>query len=359
MSAVLADWLDSEGDLLSWRRELDRLKRRARARLFRTLLLAAFGTAAVVFMVARRVPLAESRILIRVTEGNVLRDDQPISGRDLGLFLEDSALSNSHLLQIINKRGLYPLERARGDFYALDELREHLTLEVYRNYFLEARGYNSDVRTARIAVRFRDLDPEVSFAVCGDLARLIIDSENARREESSRGIADVTQVAVDSAVATLGDRQSELATKQALLEDAKRADKKDDIASLQVAISRLRQDVDDLAEQVRKVRQNKAYADLKVSLESQKINLFYQIVDERPPPPPPEGKEIRLAMIGLACFIILLPLCAIAVGAFDSRLHDEEDVQRLGLTVVGHVPRFPGFVIGSMRGRRAAERRRT
>jgi hypothetical protein len=356
---VLVDWLDSERDLLSWHRELDRLKRRPRARLFRTLLLAVLGTAAAIFVVARRVPLAESRILIRVTEGNVLRDDQPISGRDLGQFLNDSSLSSRNLLQIIDRHHLYPVERARGDYYALEELREHLTLEVYRNYFLEARGYNSDVRTARISVRFRDLDPEVSFAVCGDLARLIIDSENQRREESSRGVAGVTQHAVESAAAALQERQSELATKQAALQDARRADKKDEVATLQVAISRLTQDVDNQAERVRKVRQNKAYADLKVSMETQGINLFYQIVDERPPPPPPEGKEIRLAMIGLACFIMLLPLCAIAVGAFDSRLHDVEDVQRLGLAVVGHVPRFPGFVIGSMRGRRAAERRRT
>ena len=355
----MTDWLDSESDLLSWRRELDRLKRRARKRLWTTLFLALVATAGTVHMVARRVPLAESRILIRVTEGSVMRDDSPISATDLGEFLRDSALSNRNLIQLIRKHELYPFERTRGDPYALEEMRANSTLEVYRNYFLEARGYNSDVRTARISVRFRDEDPAVSFAVCSDLARLIIDSEARRREETSRGVASVTQRAVDSAVDTLQDRRAELSTKQAQLSEARRRDNKDEIATLQVDISRLSRDVTRQADVVRLARESKARADLRLALDSEHINLLYQIVDERPPPPPEAGKNIRLAMIGLAAFLIFLPLSAGAVGAFDSRIHDPEDVQRLGLEVVGHVPRFPGFGVGSLRGRRAAERRRT
>jgi hypothetical protein len=353
------DWLDSESELLSWRRELDRLKRRARARLLRTLVMAGLATLAVVYMVARRVPLAESRILIRVTEGSVLREDAPVSSRDLGQFLNDSALSNRNLIQIIRKHRLYPLEQARGDLYALEEMRAHLSLEVYRNYFLEARGYNADVRTARILVRFLDDDPGVSFQVASDVAQLIIDSEARRREQTSRGLAGITQRAVDTAMALLQERQEELLDRRGALIDARRKDDKEEIAAIQVDISRLTKDVDNQSVAVSKVRADKARADLKLALESQGINLFYEIVDERPPAPPPSGKEIRLAMIGLAAFIIILPLCAIAVGAFDSRLHDTEDVQRLGLEVVGHVPRFPGFGVGSMRARQRAERRRT
>jgi capsular polysaccharide biosynthesis protein len=131
------------------------------------------------------------------------------------------------------------------------------------------------------------------------------------------------------------------------------------VANLQVAIARLTRDVENQATQLRKSRDSKGRADLRLAMESSHINLVYQIVDERPPPPPEQGKEFRLAMVGLACFLIFLPLCAVAVGAFDSRIHDPEDVQRLGLEVVGHVPRFPGFGVGSLRGRRAAERRRT
>lgn len=356
---MAADWIESEGDLLSWHRELDRLKRRARARLFRTLALALVATAGVVYMAARRVPLAESRILIRVTEGNVMREDSPNSSRDLAQFLRDSAFSNRNLLNIIEKHDLYPFERTRGDMYALEEMRGRLQLEVYRNYFLEARGYNADVRTARISIRFKDEDPVVSFAVCSDLAQMLIASETRRREESGRGVAGVTQKALDSAVAQLEERQRDLAERQAALIEARRRGKSDEVAAIKVDISRLTRDLTEQAKRVREARVNKDRADLRLSLESGHQNLLYEIADERAPPPVQAGRSITLAMIGLACFLILLPISAIAVGAFDSRIHDLEDVQRLGLEVVGHVPRFAGFGVGAMRSRTAAERRRT
>jgi hypothetical protein len=356
---MAADWIDSETNLLSWHRELDRLKRRARARLFRTLFLALAMTSGIVYMAARKVPLSESRILIRVTEGSVIREDSPTSSRDLAQFLRDSAFSNRNLLLLIEKHGLYTFERTRGDMYALEEMRGRMQLEVYRNYFLEARGYNAGVRTARISIRFRDEDPILSFAVCTDLAQLLIDSETRRREESGRGVAGVTQRALDSAVAQLEERQHLLATQQAALSEARRTNRTDEVAALRVDISRLSQDVQEQAKRVRLARDSKERADLRLALESGHMNLLYEIADERPPPPVPPGRGISLAMIGLACFLVMLPLSAIAVGAFDSRIHDLEDVQRLGLEVVGHVPRFAGFGVGAMRSRTAAERRRT
>jgi hypothetical protein len=356
---VAVDWWEAERELISWRRELDRLKRRARARLFRTLLLTGLVSLALVWMVGRKVPLAESRILIRVTEGSVIREDAPTSSADLADFLNDYAFSNRNLTRLIEKHQLYPFERTRGDIYALEELRGNLVLEVHRNQFLEARGYNSAARTVRISVTFRDEDPDVSFAVASDLAQLIIDSEARRRAETTRGLANVTDRAVNTAVARLQEIQQDIAQRQAALQEAQRKDDKEEIAAMKVAIARLTEDLQGHAKLVRNARENKMRADLRKALESGHLNMMFQIVDERPPAPPPAGKEIRLAMIGLACFLILLPLCAVAVGAFDSRIHDPEDVQRLGLEVVGHVPRFGGFGVGSMRSRRAAERRRT
>lgn len=356
---MAAEWFASESDLHSWRRELDRLKRRARARLFRTLVVAALAAAAVVWVAGRRVPLAESRILIRVTEGTVLREDSPTTTRDLAQFLRDVALSSRKLTEIIQKRGLYPLERMRGERFALDELRDNLKLEVYRNQFIEARGYNDDVRTARISLRFFHDDPALSFAVASDLARLIIESESQRREATSRDVVGLTRGAVDSAQAALAQRQSELSAARVALARARRLGRKEEVAALQVDISRLTADLQGRVRMVTVLRQNNARAELRHALDTGQLNMRYQIVDERPPVPPPPGKEIRLAMMGLAVFLILLPLCAIGVGAFDSRIHDREDVQRLGVEVVGHVPRFAGFRVGSLRDRRGGERRRT
>ncbi len=356
---MAADWYEAEQDVHSWHRELDRLKRRARKRLFLTLFLTGLATAMILRMVARRVPLAESSILIRVTEGSVMWEDSPISATNLAQYLSDSAHSNRNLLHIMDKHGLYRLERMRGDAYALEEMREHLTLEVYRNYFLQARSESNFLRTARISLTFRDEDPVVSFAVASDLAHLIIDSEMKRREESSRGVAGVAQRALDGAVANLEKWETQLVTKETELIDARRKDRQEDVTAAQIDIIRLTEQVKEQRDVVQQVRTSKTLADLRHDLETGGVNRLYQIVDERAPPPPPEGKEIRLAIIGVAVFVILLPLCAVAVGAFDSRIHDPEDVQRLGLQVVGHVPGFAGFGIGSLSSRRAAERRRT
>jgi hypothetical protein len=48
---------------------------------------------------------------------------------------------------------------------------------------------------------------------------------------------------------------------------------------------------------------------------------------------------------------------ALLLGAFDSRVHDTDDVARLGLPVLGHIPGFAGDNVGSMQARGAARAR--
>ena len=48
---------------------------------------------------------------------------------------------------------------------------------------------------------------------------------------------------------------------------------------------------------------------------------------------------------------------AVFLGAFDTSVHDTDDVARLGLPVLGHVPGFPGDHVGSL-GARGALRAR-
>ncbi|HLU67833.1 MAG TPA: hypothetical protein VKZ63_16225 [Kofleriaceae bacterium] len=357
MSApVPGDWFEEERELHSWRRELDRLKRRARARLALTLIAAVLVTAAAVFVISRKVPPVESRVLIRVSESSLLRQDSPLVDGDLAEYIHDAAFTNRNLEELIDRHDLYPLARARGDQFAIDTLRSDLDVEVYKNYFMEKRGYNQPLRTARIAVRYRHRDPDTSFAIAKDLAELIIASESQRRERVSEDVAGLAAAALARAGELLDERQAELASAQVLLEKA-RADRD------QVAIARLKVEVDRLAESVKRqqeavrhARQSKRVADLQHAMDSRGVGLFFQIVDERPPPPPPDprARAIRLAMVSLACFLLVLPLCAIGIGAFDQRLHDREDVQRLGLGVVGHVPPFAGSTVGSLRARRRA-----
>lgn len=353
------DWLDTEDKLGGWRRELARVKRRARNRLGATFALGLVATAAALFVVHKKVPPQESRVLIRVTESTLLRDDAPLASGELADYLWDAAFSNGKLLRLIDKHDLYPLARTRGEDFVLETIRWDLDVEVFRNYFIAARNYNDPVRTARIAVKYRHRDPDLSMKVARDLAQLVIDTEEERRQRSSQDIVGVAGVALARAVEILDKSERDLAACQAELQLAKRKRDQQNIARLQVDLTRLTADVKRHHVAMRQARDAKQRADFQYALDMKGVGLVFQIVDERPPPPPPEtsARVIRFAMIGLACFVLLLPLCAIAVGAFDQRVHDREDVQRLGIEVVGHVPAFDGSDAGSMRSRLIDRRR--
>jgi len=358
MSEPRADWFEAERDVHSWRRELLRLKRRARARLPTTLLSAALVTAAAVWFVAHRHPPAESRILIRVTEGQILRQDKPLTTGDLAAYLYDSAFTNQNLAKIIDKYDLYPLARARGESVAVETMKWYVDVEVYRNYFLLARAYNDPVRSVRVAVKYQNEDPELSLVVARDLAELVIQTESQRRSGESGDLAALAGTALDRASEALERRQLDLADRQRALASARKRHDDDEAAALQVEISRLGKEINVNTDAVRKARESKRRADLNFAMDQRGMGLVFQIVDERPPPPPPDPREvaIQMAMLSLVCFLFFLPLCAVGIGAFDQRLHDREDIQRLGLPVVGHVPPFAGHRLGSMKARRDAAR---
>jgi len=45
---------------------------------------------------------------------------------------------------------------------------------------------------------------------------------------------------------------------------------------------------------------------------------------------------------------------AVAVGSFDGRIYDADNLRRLGLEPFGHIPSFPGHRVGSLDSRRKA-----
>src|SRR5205814_558689 len=77
------------------------------------------------------------------------------------------------------------------------------------------------------------------------------------------------------------------------------------------------------------------------------------IVEEHRPERP-EGRGFLIAMIAVVVGIGSLLGAALVVGAFDPRVHDTDDVARLGLPVLGHVPGFAGDHIGALRSRGAS-----
>lgn len=88
------------------------------------------------------------------------------------------------------------------------------------------------------------------------------------------------------------------------------------------------------------------------------MGLVFELAGQvRPVAKPPPG-PLLLGLVGLVCFCIFVPVCAIGLGTIDSRIHELEDVRRLGMPALGHIPAFAGDSVGSLRQRGALAPRR-
>lgn len=60
------------------------------------------------------------------------------------------------------------------------------------------------------------------------------------------------------------------------------------------------------------------------------------------------SRGVLLGWLALCVFVVALPLCAIAVGAFDPHVYDLDDVRRLGLPALGAIRPFAGDNAGAL-----------
>jgi hypothetical protein len=77
----------------------------------------------------------------------------------------------------------------------------------------------------------------------------------------------------------------------------------------------------------------------------------FEVVDAGHVEPEGIGRVALLAWLGLCAWLLALPLCAVAVAAFDPRIYDLDDVRRLGLPTVGAVRPFEGDNAGALAAR--------
>lgn len=347
-----ADWYESEGARHSMKRELQRLKRRARSHPIQLLVLAVLLTAAALWYKERRQPPYRAYVILRVTEGAIVDEKDPLAGRDLEEYLSSVALSNEQLLALIEEHDLYRLARARGEIFAIGKLRGAMQIRTVNNYFAEARQYDATARSARISVRYQHEDPQVAYAVARDLSRALVENEQRRREAAAEKLAVIAKATHDRAQAQALALKSQVTRNQLELDEARRGKAgPEEIAALEVEQDRLEALLKRALEMLSITEGKKRSVDLLLAADAADLGLRFRVVDLRPPALRPETTPVQLAMWGLALFVLLLPLSAIAVGAFDTRLHHLEDIERLGLSAVGHVPPFPGHRVGALKSR--------
>jgi hypothetical protein len=354
----MPDWYESEPPFYrTLIAELQRLKRRAQARWPLVVAIGLALTAAVVWKVAKKPAMYRARLVLAITEGEVAaatRDSTPL--HELRDYIDNILLTNDELYDMIDERELYVDERALfGDDVVLDEVRDAIGITVWRNFFQYSYSYD-ERRTARVAISFSDSDPDFAYEMARAITYLVIARESEHRvdvarelEEASRSVLETMRGRVIDARAAQGEAAAALAAAEA----------RDDQG--QIALQRLRANeagvtVIRAEEAFFSVQQTTTSEALQAQAIAAGLALELDVVDERKPA---RHERSPLVLVGLAlvALCIFLPLAGVVIGAFDSRVHDLDDVGRLELVALGHMPAFTGDHVGALRDRGVRRRR--
>jgi hypothetical protein len=333
--------------------ELRRLMLRAAARPWLTLALALVATGAVVAYRARKQQVYESRIAFRVVEGDVDVGSAPSPNGRLREYVADVCFSTARLLSVIRARGLYPGLAKRDPSLAVEEMRDDLNIEVWRNYFIEGAA-GPEGREARIAISYQGRDPRQVYDVVRDLGQLVTEAEATSRRDAADSALQAADDEVADAKAMLEKAQSALVAKQFLRLSARTTAQ---VSQLLVQSIDLEQGMPKLERQLEAAQKRRTRIYLRAQLERKQLGLRFELTDQGRVAAAGVSRQKLLAFVAVAMFFFSLPLAMIAVGAFDDRIYRTVDVQRLGLRALGAVRPFVGDNVGALDERLRHDRR--
>lgn len=344
------DWYRSEQPTrLGMITELQRIRRRMRVRPIPVLLLATVITTGIMYKIATKPVLLECEVVLALTEGSLANQETGLPVDQLRAYVASVLLPDNKLSELIEKRDLFRLRKKLGPEFAVEQLRESLDISIWKNSFeFDEDQDENAARSARIGLTVTDSDPDRGFEIARDLAGILIETLAAQRQkladELSGQIAALRQ-------ALLEQRQqieSDVSRKQAAIDAANQHGRTSLAGILRLdllALDSERLRLDDQLLQIATSRDS-----LASEIAEARLDMSLQIVKEHRPERPTRSTFV-LILIAVVVGTGALIGAALVLGAFDSRIHDSDDVARLGLPVLGHVPGFAGDKVGSMQTR--------
>jgi len=344
------EWYESEARTRDGMvQEVQRIRTRMRARPVPVLVLAALITGALTYKLATRPQQFEAEIVLALTEGSLSAKHNGLPVDELRQFVYGVLIPDKKLAEMIERHNLYPLRKKAGMEYALEQLREQLDVQIWKNSFVY---YDEDAEraehSARIGLTVTDGDPDRAYALAHDIAAIIIQTAQEHRQQVNSRLAGEIAVTREGLTKRLESNALETAQKQAAIATAHKQKKEDLAAAINLQLAELDHE-----------RRNaeKALADIAVSrdaladrIAAAGLDTSIAIVEETRPDRPAD-KFFVLALITVVVGVGSLIGAALVLGAFDSRVHDSDDVSRLGLPVLGHVPGFSGDRVGTLDAR--------
>lgn len=356
MTAPAGGWYGSEeptrhGLLL----ELRRIALRFRVRPLPALLLAGLVTAGIAYKFLNKPKRYEASVVLALIEGTQFSGKGGIPFDQLRAYVTSSLMPDAKLLKLIEDRNLYRLRRRLGGQWAVNELREQVDVEIYKNSFIfyDEADYLRR-KSARIGLTVVDGDPDRAMTLVHDVASIIIETHDEQRQQVASSLASKIAMKRESLEKRLSDLAMARSVKQTALAAATRDGETHLAATLYTEITALARDEKDAEAQLSLILKSPdTVAD---QLTSAGLGLRIDLVEERRPDRPEQSwlaLVLTLVVVGASALVG----AALFLGAFDSRIHDLDDVSRLGLPVLGHVPGFPGDRVGSLRARGARRAR--
>ncbi|MBA3462051.1 MAG: hypothetical protein H0T46_18975 [Deltaproteobacteria bacterium] len=356
LSQIGDDWYESEESTRAGLvTELQRIRRRFTVRPIPVLLLAALITAGVVYRMSKRKKLVEAEVILALQEGALGDGAAGIPIHQMQQYVSTVLLPDKQLAALIEKKNMYSLRQKLGMQFAINELREQMEIDIWKNSFEYFDLDDSEARkSARIAITVADADPDLAYELAHDLASIAIIQHEIERERISRAVANQLQLMRDTTEKKLAEIDRAIASKSTALEQARQAGKNGLASALLLDLASIESDRKRVADQMRSI--SISHDGIAREVAAAGLDLSLQVVEERRPDRP-EKSQFVMIMVFFVVGTGALIGAALFVGAFDSRIHDTDDVERLGLPVLGHVPGFAGDSVGSLHARGARRAR--
>lgn len=340
--------------------ELQRFKVRMKVHPIPVLLLALLMSAGAVFMFARKPGMHIARVILRISEGGLSEyRGSVLPTSELKDYIYSFALSDKTLREdIIDKHKLFQREmKLFGADGAVGELRDGLSIDVFHNFFHFTKSNESTPRSLRLGIVYMHEDAEFAYKMAVLLADLVVKVESGKRLQEVRFAASNAQQLLAAAEQAQEQRRQQIANLTAKLDDPELiangvggAIVRVEINSLSQAERREAQNLENMQREVERIENSRR-------LEESNMGMVFELAGRvRPVSRPPPGPFV-LGLLGLVCFFMFVPVCAIGLGTLDSRIHEIEDVRRLSMPALGHIPAFEGDRTSSLRKRGALEPR--
>ncbi|HWN70378.1 MAG TPA: hypothetical protein VNM90_22210 [Haliangium sp.] len=351
------DWMADEPSVLQVMvAELQRFKGRMKVHPIPVLLLALVMSAGAVFVFARKPTMYTARIILRISEGALSQyRGAVLPQNELKSYIYNFALSDSSLMeQIIDKHHLFQEELDLfGADGAIDELRDGLSIDAYHNFFHFDKNNESTPRSLRLGIVYTHKDADFAYKMAVLLSDLVVAVESNKRLQEVQFAASNAHEMLVATERERAEREAEISAIMTDLADAELTGDGVGAAMARVKIASLAKIQLREAQFMVNLRREVEQIELNRRAEENNMGLVFELAGQvRPVAKPPPG-PFMLGLVGLVCFCIFVPVCAIGLGTIDSRIHELEDVRRLGMPALGHIPAFSGDGVGSLSQRGA------